>query len=298
MYTAGDLINFLGERQFKGNLETVIERLNLCNRKTAYSSILSYATKAGYEENIAKNVSVKALIVPLDLHCYDDLVLTRNGIIIYSKNPEKDFYFIHEELCRAEDFYKSNITTTKIGKACSIHPTAVIEDCVEIGDNVTIGAHTVIKKNSIIGDNTIIGCNTVIGSEGFQVIRIKDEAPMHITHIGGVKIGNNVYIGDCVCIGNCLFEGFSVIEDGVKIDNLSYIAHNIHIGENAVITAQVAVCGSATIEPNAWVAPNTAVLNNVVIGKGAMTGLGSVVVKNIPDGMLAYGTPASPKRKL
>ncbi len=298
MYSAEDLIKLLGKRAMKGNLNISIERLNLCNRKTRYSAILTYATKSGYEYYIRNNSSIKALIVPLKLNCYDDLILRRGGVIIYSESPEKDFYLIHEELCRRGDFYSNEIVPARMGVGCKIHSSAVIEDCVTIGDNVSIGAHTVVKKNTIIGNNTVIGCNSVIGSEGFQIIRIKDESPMRITHVGGVKIGSDVYIGDCVCVGNCLFEGFSIIEDGVKIDNLSYIAHNTCIGANAVITAQVALCGSTIVGKNAWIAPNTSVLNNVVIGESAMTGLGSIVVRSIPDGMLAYGAPATSKKRI
>ncbi len=48
----------------------------------------------------------------------------------------------------------------KIGKGCSIHPTACLEGA-EIGDNVRIGAHSVVRMSSI-GDGCDIGDGAVI----------------------------------------------------------------------------------------------------------------------------------------
>lgn len=287
----------LGNRTIQGNLDVSIDHLNLCNRNTQYKSILSYATSDRYVEKVKENEAIQALIVPKGVTCYDGIMLSRNGAIIYSDTPEKDFYMVHERLCCEGDFYKKYEFLPIIGSNCKIHPTAVIDNGVEIGNNVKIGANTVIKKGTVVGDNVTIGCNSVIGSEGFQLITIENEPPMHITHVGGVHICEDVYIGDCTCVANSLFEGVTYIGKGAKIDNLVHVAHNLHIGENAVVIAHSILCGSSVIEDDAWVAPHSAILNNVVVGKRAMTGLGSVVLKNIPEGMLAYGFPATVKRE-
>ncbi len=296
MYTVKDFLEIIGMRNIFGNIDVAIESLNLCNRKTQFNSILSYATSDKYIQNCKENSAIKAVIVPTDCTCYEAIMNERNGTVIYSETPEKDFYILHEALCLCGDFYKKYDFTTKIGVGCEIHPSAVIFTGVKIGDNVKIGANTVIKPGTVIENCVTIGCNSVIGSEGFQLITIAGEMPMHITHVGGVHICSNVYIGDCSCIGNALFEGVTYIGKGVKIDNLVYVAHNLYIGENAVITAHSSLCGSSIVEDGAWLAPQTAVLNNVVIGKNAMTGLGSVVLRNVSDDMLAYGFPAVERR--
>ncbi len=296
MYSLRDIVALLEERNVIGHKDISIDRLNLCNRLTKYKSILSYVTNDNYIESVAKNKSIKALFVPEGITCYNEILINRGGTIIYSPTPEKDFYTTHEVLCKKGDFYENDNFESIIGDNCSIHPSAIIDKGVRIGNNVTIGANTVVKAKSVIDDNVVIGCNSVIGSEGFQLIPIKNESPMHITHVGGVHICEDVYIGDCTCVANSLFEGVTYVGKGAKIDNLVHVAHNLYIGENAIVTAHSILCGSSVIEEGAWVAPHTAVLNNVVIGKHSMTGLGSVVIKSVPDNMLAYGTPASIKR--
>ena len=297
MYTVKKLLSLIETRNVSGNIDTEIERLNLCNRKTQFHSMLSYATSDKYIQSCIENGAIKAMIVPVGCTCYDEIMNERNGAVIYSESPEKDFYSLHEALCRCGDFYEKHDFPSVIGTDCDIHPSAVIYDGVRIGNYVTIGANTVVKPGTIIEDCVTIGCNSVIGSAGFQLITIEGEMPIHVTHVGGVYISSHVYIGDCSCVGSALFEGATYIGKGAKIDNLVYIAHNLRVGENAVIAAHSSLCGSSVVEDGAWLAPQTAVLNNVVIGKNAMTGLGSVVLKSISDDMLAYGCPAVEKRK-
>ena len=48
----------------------------------------------------------------------------------------------------------------------------------------------------------------------------------------------------------------------------------------------------------AQIGANATILPYVTIGEGAMIGAGAVVTKDVPDGMLAYGCPAVPVRRV
>jgi acetyltransferase-like isoleucine patch superfamily enzyme len=52
------------------------------------------------------------------------------------------------------------------------------------------------------------------------------------------------------------------------------------------------------IESGAQIGVNVTILPYVTIGRGAIVGAGSVVTKDIPAGMLAYGNPAVPMRSV
>lgn len=290
-----EMISYTKWNELLGNDLSEIEGLNFCNRKSQKKTILSYATSEKYAQHVKQNKAILAIIVPIDVHDYDFIVEQRNGCVIYSENPEKSFYEIHEELCNRNDFYEKYDFPKIVGKNCNIHPSAVIDDGVIIGDNVTIGALSVVKAGSIIDNGVKIGSNSVIGSEGFQVLTFEEDEPMHITHKGRTHLCDNVCIGDCTCIGNSLFEGETYIGKGTKIDNLVYIAHNLFIGERAIICAGVKLCGSSVVEKGAWIAPNCSILNKVTIGEKAKIGLGSVVVRDVPANSLAYGVPAKIK---
>jgi acetyltransferase-like isoleucine patch superfamily enzyme len=50
------------------------------------------------------------------------------------------------------------------------------------------------------------------------------------------------------------------------------------------------------IEDDVYIGPGVIVLPNVTIGEGALIGGGSVVTRDIPSRMVAYGNPARPVR--
>lgn len=288
MYSAEDLLNVLAEKATKGNREIIIERLNLCNRKTQYDSILSYATKPGYEDAIINNNSIKAIIVPIGVNCYDEIMMDRNGLVIYSEFPERDFYTIHEHLCKNGDFYEEYNFESIVGQNCKIHNSAVIDPGVKIGNNVSIGANSSILKGTIIEDNVIIGNNTVIGASGFQIITV-DNYRWNITHVGRTHICQNSYIGNCTVISSSLFEGETYIGKGAMIDNLVNVSHNCYVGDGAVLTVNSILSGSVVVNSNAWLSPNTTVMNRVEIGVGAMSSIGSIITQDIPEHMMGYG---------
>ena len=270
-----------------------IDRLGLCNRKTEYSSVLSYSTSDNYTSDVEWNSSITCLIISEKyVKAYSEKVLGRKISFIISDEPEIMFYLIHEWLSKNNLLYEKYSFPPKIGIDTNISETAIIENGVIIGNRVSIGHNTVIKTGTIIDDDVTIGCNTTIGSEGFQLITDGLKCPMHITHVGKCHISSNVYIGDNSCVCNSLFEGENFIGNGVKIDNLVHVAHNLYIEKNAVIAAHSILCGSSYIEEGAWIAPNVSIINRVVVGKYSKVGLGSVVTKDVPPYTVVYGNPA------
>ncbi len=276
-----------------GNVDVDIDGMNLCNRESEHSNIISYATTDRYADVVKKAMHIKALIVnENDANLFIDTLESRNGAVIFTDNPETYFYALHEFLYAQTDFYDKFDFESKVGAGCKIDDSVVIEDGVVIGQNVTIGANTVIKHGTVIEDNVIIGCNTTIGSEGFQLIVDGKNPPIHVTHAGGCHISKNVYIGDNTCMCNSLFEGITFIGENAKIDNLVHIAHNLYIGKNAVITAHVILCGSSRVEEGAWIAPNASIINRVTIGAYSKIGMGSVVTRDVAPYAVVFGSPA------
>src|ERR1700753_2041266 len=49
----------------------------------------------------------------------------------------------------------TNLFAEPLAIAEGIHPTAIIEDGVQLGENVTIGAYSYIGKDAVIGANSI-----------------------------------------------------------------------------------------------------------------------------------------------
>ncbi len=91
----------------------------------------------------------------------------------------------------------------------------------------------------------------------------------------GANIGHNVILNT-----GCTVEHDCIIED------------DCFVGPRCVFG------GGAHIETGAFLGIGTLVKPGVRIGAGAMTGMGAVVVKDIPAGVLVFGVPAQPVRAL
>jgi len=141
-----------------------------------------------------------------------------------------------------------------------------------------------------VGSCFKVGTNTVIGGEGFGFAKDGDKW-IRMPHIGRVIIGDNVEIGsNCTIDRGCLDN--TIIGNGVKIDNMCHIAHSCKIGDNTIITAGVIFSGSVTVGKNVWIAPNSTIKNGITIGDNAFIGIGSNVIKDVPEGATVYGNPA------
>jgi acetyltransferase-like isoleucine patch superfamily enzyme len=132
----------------------------------------------------------------------------------------------------------------------------------KIGEGTTIWQFVVILEGAKIGSHCNINC--------------------HVFIEGNVEIGNNV-----------------TIKSGCYIWDSTRIEDNVFIGPNVVFTndqrprskKRVAYQG-ITIEKGASIGANSTILAGVSIGKYAMTGIGSIITRDVPDHALVFGSPA------
>lgn len=219
--------------------------------------------------------------------------------IIYVDDPHKVYFMIIDEFFKEDnpDYLSAKIErsavveTKKIGKGVYIGHHSYIGSDVEIGSNVRIHHNVTIQGKVVIGDNTVIESGASIGVFGYGPYWDNDNNPILVPHLGNVIIGKHVYIGANTCIvRGCL--GSTTICDYVKIDNLVHIAHNVTINKGAMIVANSIICGSATVDEGAWVAPGAVVNEALRIEKNSILGIGAIVIKDVPEHMVAVGNPA------
>lgn len=105
----------------------------------------------------------------------------------------------------------------------------------------------------------------------------------------GCFVNHNVYMMDCakITFGKKCFIGPSC---GF------YTA--IHPLEVARRNAGYEMAKPITVGENVWFGANVIVLPGVTIGKNSVIGAGSVVTKDIPEGVLAFGNPCKVVRQI
>jgi bifunctional UDP-N-acetylglucosamine pyrophosphorylase/glucosamine-1-phosphate N-acetyltransferase len=151
---------------------------------------------------------------------------------------------------------------TKIGQDSTIYPFTVIERNVKIGKRCRIGPFVHLRENTEIQDDVAVG-------NFLEIVRSKISShsrAKHFCYIADSRIGGKVNIGAGTVTAN--FDG--------KKKSSTIIKNGAFIGSDTILIAPVK------------------------IGKGAITGAGSVVLKNknVADNTVVVGVPAKTlKRK-
>lgn len=178
------------------------------------------------------------------------------------------------------------------------HNGAMIHPDADIGRGSVIHAGAVIGADVRIGWNCVIGPGAKIGQAGFGYEYVPEpDNPdprwywRQKPHPFGVIIGDNVDVGANTCIDRGSWRN-TVIGAGTKIDNLVHIAHNVITGRDCIVIAHAEISGSCVLRDRAYIAPGAMVRERLTVGEGSIVGLGAVVVKDVPDGMIVVGNPA------
>lgn len=179
-----------------------------------------------------------------------------------------------------------------IGDGSAIHPQVYLGDRVRIGKNCVLHPGVKVYADCVIGDEVVIHAGTVIGSDGFGFAPKNDGAYSKVPQLGNVIIESGVEIGANTTIDRATI-GSTIIRQGVKLDNLIQVAHNVEIGAHTVIAAGTGISGSTQIGEQVMIGGQVGIAGHIRIGNNVKIGAQSGVSKDVPDGKILNGTPAT-----
>jgi UDP-2-acetamido-3-amino-2,3-dideoxy-glucuronate N-acetyltransferase len=145
-----------------------------------------------------------------------------------------------------------------------VHPTAVIDEPVEIGEKTKIWHFGHVMSGARIGENCILGQNVFISRRAILG--------------NNVKIQNNVSVFDGVVLEDDVFCGPSMVFTNV-MNPRSFISRRAEFRETLV-------------KKGATIGANATIVCGLTIGQYALVGAGAVVTNDVPAYALTYGNPA------
>lgn len=193
-------------------------------------------------------------------------------------------------------------TRTELARAEALFQNAKRAEMLENGvtlvapETVFFSLDTYIGRDAIIDPNVVFGPGVTIESGA----RIKSFSHLEGCHVStgadagpfarlrpGAELGNDAHVGNFVEIKN------AQIGEGTKVGHLTYIG-DADIGDGANIGAGTITCNydgvfkhRTTVGRDAFIGSNTMLVAPVTVGIEAMTGSGSVITKDVPNGALA-----------
>lgn len=152
-----------------------------------------------------------------------------------------------------------------LGPDARLRSGTVLYTGARIGARLTTGHHVVIREDSLVGDDVSVWTGSVIDY--------------------GCRIGDRVKIHT-----NCYVAQFSAIGDDAFLAPGVTFANDMFPGSEE----SSAHMRGPYVGAGAQLGVNVTVLPFVRIGAGTIVGAGSVVTRDLPDGVVAVGNPAVP----
>ena len=187
-----------------------------------------------------------------------------------------------------------------------IHPTAIIDPGAKLADDVEVGPYSVIGEHVEIGAGTRIGAHAVltghtrIGAHNqiFHFVSL-GEAPQDKKYAGEptrLDIGDHNVIREFCTFntGTAQQQGVTQIGSHNWIMAYVHIAHDCVIGDHTVFANNASLAGHVEIGDWTILGGFTGIHQFCKVGAHVMTGISSVVFKDIPPFIMAAGQPAAP----
>ena len=192
------------------------------------------------------------------------------------------------ELAAAEAAFQSRKRAEALGNGVTMADPATVWFALD----------THVGRDAIIGQNVVFGPGVTVES-GAEILPFCHLEGCHVSAgatVGpfarlrpGAELGGDAHVGNFVEIKN------SVLAEGVKVGHLTYLG-DAEIGERTNIGAGTVTCNydgvgkhRTVIGADAFIGSDTMLVAPVRVGAGAMTGSGSVITQDVPDGALALG---------
>jgi sugar O-acyltransferase (sialic acid O-acetyltransferase NeuD family) len=210
--------------------------------------------------------------------------MTNKLAIVGASGHGKVIADIAEQLGYTVNFYDDAYPSKILIEHWLIHGTCA--DLIALKNTNTSDNHDVVVA---IGNNEIRQQKIqLLQHNSFNLITLIHPTAI-ISQYAEIAPGTVIFAG-------AIINAFANVGVGCIINTSAVVEHDCSIDDFSHICPNVALAGGVSVGAKSWVGIGSQVRQLITIGDNCLIGAGSTVVKNIPNKVTVFGSPAVPNK--
>lgn len=157
-----------------------------------------------------------------------------------------------------------------------IHPTAIVDDGVEIGLDCIVHAYAILRRGTVLGERVCVHPFAVVGGDP-QDLHFDPATP------SGVRIGAGTTVREHVTVNRSTKAGgATVVGEKCFLMAACHVAHDCVVGNQVVVANAVLLAGHVYVGDHCFLGGGAGFHQFVRVGEGAVISGGSRVALDVP----------------
>lgn len=188
---------------------------------------------------------------------------------------------------------------SRIHATALVDPGAWIDTSVTVGPYAVIGPHVRIDAGTTVGAHAVVEGHTTIGPDNrifqFASIGAQPQDKKYAGEPTRLRIGRGNTLREFVTInvGTAQDRGETTVGDDNWIMAYVHVAHDCILGDHVVLANSTNLAGHVAVGDWTVLGGYTGVHQHCKVGAHVMTGVGSVILHDVPPFVTCSGNTAS-----
>ena len=163
----------------------------------------------------------------------------------------------------------------------SVHPSALLEEGVQLGVDCIIHAGAIIKRHSVLGDGVVVHPFAVIGGDP-QYLKF-DPAT-----VSGVRLGAGTVVREHVTINRSIHpDQATVVGARCFLMANAHVGHDCMVADDVVLANNVMLAGHVAVGRHTFLGGGAGFHQFCRVGEGAVVGGLARIAQDIPPFVMA-----------